>query len=77
MRNGKVDQIVSEMSYCTPPLSPEANLRNELGIDSLKMVELIIALEDAFDVKLDEADLDPANFEVVDDLYRRMEKYGR
>ena len=40
------------------------------------MVELMIALEDAFGVELEESDLDPAGLERVEDLYRLMSRYG-
>jgi len=34
----------------------EASLNDDLGIDSLEAVELIMELEDAFDIKIDDAE---------------------
>ncbi len=42
---------------------PEASLQNDLGIDSLQMVEVLVALEKEFDISI--SDGDAANLDVV------------
>ena len=50
-------------------------LREDLGFDSLKMVELVVSLEEALAIRIDEADLDPQTLETVGDLYGLAERY--
>ena len=51
------------------------SLRDELGFDSLKMVELMVALEERFAITIGESDLDPQALETVGDLYDLVDKY--
>lgn len=46
-----------------------------LGLDSLAMITMIINLEDAFEVELDEKDMNPYNFETVKDVLNMVDKY--
>lgn len=46
-----------------------------IGIDSLKMVELIVDLEDEFDIIFDDSDLDPSKLLTVSDLIDFVGKY--
>ncbi len=50
------DIIVEELGVDAEEVTLEANLNDDLGADSLDAVELIMALEDEFDIKVsDEA----------------------
>ncbi len=53
----KVKKIVAEQLEIEPvKVTPEANFANDLNADSLDTVELVMALEEAFDVEIpDEA----------------------
>lgn len=53
----KVKKIVSEqLSVDETEVKPEANFANDLGADSLDTVELVMALEEEFDIEIpDEA----------------------
>lgn len=53
----KVQQIVSEqLEVETSKVTPEATFANDLGADSLDTVELVMALEEEFDIEIpDEA----------------------
>jgi len=53
----KVCSIVSEqLSVETGEVKPDSNFQNDLGADSLDTVELVMALEEAFDIEIpDEA----------------------
>ena len=53
----KVRSIVAEqLSVETGEVKPESNFQNALGADSLDTVELVMALEEAFDIEIpDEA----------------------
>lgn len=54
---GKVQKIVSEqLSVDADEVKPEASFANDLGADSLDTVELVMALEEEFDIEIpDEA----------------------
>ena len=47
----------------------------ELGIDSLKKVQLIIDLEDNFNIHFDDAELNPGKLQTVKSIYDLIEKY--
>jgi len=53
----KVRSIVSEqLSVGAEQVKPDSNFQNDLGADSLDTVELVMALEEAFDIEIpDEA----------------------
>ena len=53
----KVCSIVSEqLSVEAGEVKPDSNFQNDLGADSLDTVELVMALEEAFDIEIpDEA----------------------
>jgi acyl carrier protein len=47
-----VDLLVRELGVERGSIRPEARLEEELGLDSLGMVEFLLALEEAFGVSL-------------------------
>lgn len=50
---GKVQKIVSEqLGVDEAEVKPEANFANDLGADSLDTVELVMALEEEFDIEI-------------------------
>ena len=53
----KVKEIVADQLEVDPEqVTPEANFANDLGADSLDTVELVMALEEEFDIEIpDEA----------------------
>jgi len=48
-----------------------------IGIDSLKMVELIVALEDELTITFEDSDLDPALLPTVNAVIELVRKYIR
>lgn len=50
-------------------------LQIDLGFDSLGLVALLLALEDAFGFILDETDMNPFDLSTVQDVVRLTEKY--
>ncbi len=55
--NGKVRSVMAEQLGIDPAeIKPEANILDDLGADSLDVVELVMALEEIFDIEVpDEA----------------------
>jgi acyl carrier protein len=51
-------EILSHVSTVTAAeISPEAALQNDLGIDSLAMLEVAVQAEDALGIRVDDGDL--------------------
>lgn len=72
---GGVNQTVSALCAGNIPLKKETSLRDDLGLDSLKMVELIVKLESFFGLQFEESDLDPQAIDSMEDVYRLVGKY--
>lgn len=71
-----VNCVLKNLSFLDD-IQPDQRLEEDLGFDSLKLVEVIVALENAFGVEIDEAELDPARLNTVSDLYCLMHRYER
>ena len=65
--------IATKLNVSENEVTPEKHLFNDLGADSLDVVELLMILEREFNIKLSEADA--ANIKTVGDLYAMIEKY--
>ncbi|MEB3242086.1 MAG: acyl carrier protein [Cyanobacteriota bacterium] len=53
----KVRGIVAEqLSVDAGEVKPDSNFQNDLGADSLDTVELVMALEEAFDIEIPDED---------------------
>ncbi len=51
------------------------NIQKELFLDSLSMVVLLIKIEDALNILLDESDMNPYELVTVEDVIKLAEKY--
>ncbi|MCO6018456.1 acyl carrier protein [Carnobacterium divergens] len=47
----------------------------DIGIDSLRLVELIVALEDKFSIKIKDSELNPQNLNSVETIVELINKY--
>jgi acyl carrier protein len=66
-----VDIISSQLGVEKDAIKPEANVVDDLGADSLDVVELVMALEEAFDVEI--PDEDAENIRTVGDIFKYLE----
>ncbi len=66
----RADAILKQMCAAEISIKEETDLQQELGFDSLRMVEVIVRMEELFDCELSESDLDPDQLKTVGDLYR-------
>jgi acyl carrier protein len=65
--NGGVTEVVRRMlseRSITGELTEDADLR-DVGLTSLDMVDLVLSVECAFDVRIPEAQITPANFRSI------------
>lgn len=75
----KVIEIIAEQAMIDPTdLTPERSLE-ELGIDSLSVVEIVFGIEEAFDVSVpfnanapEESDFDVANIQGLIDGVKKL-----
>ena len=68
----KVKEIISrELNIDPSKVTPEAHLEKDLGADSLDAVEVIMALEDEFDMSVDDDALQ--TIKTVQDLVEYIE----
>ena len=70
----QVNEILKEKSFCNN-ITAELKLNEDLGLDSLNMVELMVELEERFNIEIDESDLDPAALQTVEQVYALAAKY--
>ena len=70
----KVCAILSELSEIET-IRLEHELQSDLGLDSLRMVTLLIMLEDNFQITLVESDMNPFDLINVSNVVALVEKY--
>ena len=66
------DIIVEQLSADESMVTPETNLMKDLEADSLDAVEIIMAIEEEFDIEI--PDEDAEKFQLVGDLVRYVEE---
>lgn len=54
-------------------LTEETNIRSELGLNSLELINIAVAIEDEFDVEI--PDREVGNMETLGDAIKVIEKY--
>ena len=70
----KIFAAVKSLSAADTELSETVKF-TDAGLSSLTMVELILAVEEEFDIELNDSDLAPANLVIIGDLITLVEKY--
>ena len=69
----EIQQVICEQLKVKPEeVKSEANLIGDLGVDSLDTVELIMALEEKFDIEI--PDEDAERMETVSDVVKYIAK---
>lgn len=63
--NERLEKILSTFTAVNPPYHQETRLYSDLGINSLTMVEVIVALEEAYEIEFDLDTLDPTRHMTV------------
>lgn len=71
----KIKEIICEqLSVSEEDVVPEASFVDDLGADSLDLVEMIMALEEAFDISI--ADEDAEKIKTVQDAWNYVESHA-
>jgi len=50
------DLVAEQLGVDPSELSPDANILEDLGADSLDVVEMVMAIEEAFDIEISDED---------------------
>ena len=66
------DLLIEELDLDANEVTMEANIKEDLGADSLDMVDLIMSIEDTFDIKVEESDT--AAIKTVGDIVHYIDK---
>ena len=70
----KVIELLEELSL-TEITEISATLLDDLGFDSLRLVMILVSIEETFDIQLDESDMDPFALLTVADVIELVRKY--
>lgn len=65
------DILVNDLSVDAALISSDAELKKDLGINSLELPELILRCEDIFDIQIDDDNL--SKFITVGDMVKYLE----
>ena len=68
----KLGQILKRITGRSISVSSEQSFKEELGIDSLTMVELVLATEEEFGIEFDQSDLTEENLGTTDAFLRLL-----
>jgi acyl carrier protein len=73
---GDLVSIIKENSPTTAGLdiAMQTLLKEDLGLDSLRLVQIMVAIEDKYGIEFEVEDLDPRAFERIADLVALAEK---
>ena len=72
----KVKALISEqLGVDEAEITPSASFADDLGADSLDQVELVMALEEAFDLEISDADVE--RIRTVQDALDYVEKHAK
>ncbi len=69
-----VDIIASQLSVAKEKVVPKASFVDDLGADSLDLVELVMAMEEEFDMEI--ADEDAEKMQTVQDAIDFVKEHG-
>lgn len=71
----KIKEIVAEQLSCNADdISTETNFKDDLGADSLDLFELVMALEEEYDVEIPSDDLNEIN--TVEEVINYLKEKG-
>lgn len=70
----QVIEIIEELSLMTIQ-DADVTLTGDLSMDSLRMVMLLVTLEDSFEIELDESDMNPFALITVQNVIDLVMKY--
>ncbi len=67
--------LVQQLDIDPNDIIPEAELTNDLGINSLELADLVLLCEDKYDIEIDDDDIH--RFVTVGDVVEYLEKISK
>lgn len=71
----EIKKILSDLSG-EDRVNNDTTLQGDLALDSLSMVRLLIEIEEVFQIRLDEKDMNPFDLNTVKDIIGLVKKYN-
>lgn len=68
-------ELISELQGVKQNMNENDSLKKDLGLDSLMLVSLIVAIEERLHIEIKDSDLSAENLETVGNLCTMLEKY--
>lgn len=75
MTNIKTNAVIAKISPVSEEISENSKLKEDLGIDSLRLAQLLVDLEEEFSIEFQLSDLNVKDFTCVADMYTLINKY--
>ena len=69
------EKVLKVLQSVNESIIDGANLIDEGLVDSFEVVNIVMELEEAFDIEIDAEDVIAENFETVDNITALVEKY--
>lgn len=69
------NMLAEQLDISADTITPQSEVVKDLGADSLDVVELMMALEDEYDITLPEGEVE--NVKTVQDIVDMMEKLAK
>lgn len=66
--------LIEHLGLDADEVTPTAKLAEDLGADSLDVVELVMGIEEEFGIEIDDTDYDAGQFATVADVVSYVEK---
>lgn len=70
----KIAEIITEQLNTTVPITEQTTFKDDLGADSLDIFELVIALEEGFNIEIPSEDLEGVT--TVGDIMEYLKEHG-
>ena len=70
-----INLLAEKLGYEKAEINENQDLINDLGIDSLDMVEIIIGVEEEFGLKIDDKEVD--GIKTVEDLIKKADEWSK
>ena len=68
-------ELISDLRGVKQNINENDSLKKDLGLDSLMLVSLIVAIEERFHIEIKDSDLSAENLETVGGICAMLEKY--
>lgn len=71
-----INEIIAEFAIVTEEEINADDILVEIGIDSLRIVELIVTLEEKLNIRFDDSKLNPSELKAIKDIFELIEEHG-